>query len=178
MDTPGFTKPSKLRSLVLASLFVALDIVFTRFFSVMLFGVERVSLQFLATSLCGAMLGPLWGAAAAIVGDLLGMLINSAGLSYFPGFTLTAALRGMTYGLLLHRRSVSYPRTLMAEAVVSLVLNLLLNSVWLSIFFGQGYLAVLALKLPFKLVVFPALAYLTYACLKALKKARVFGAAS
>ncbi len=172
MDSPILKKPTKLHSLVLASLFIALDIVFTRFFSVMLFGVERVSLQFLATSLCAAILGPLWGAAAAILGDLLGMLINSAGLAYYPGFTLTAALRGLVYGLLLHRRPLSYPRVLLTEGIVSLGLNLLLNSVWLSLYFGQGYWGVLVIKLPVKLVIFPALAYLTYACLRALGKSK------
>ena len=176
MDSNAYRKPTKLHSLVLASLFIALDIVFTRFFSVTLFGVERVSLQFLATSLCGAILGPWWGAASAALGDILGMLINSAGLAYYPGFTLTAALRGFVYGLMLHRRPIRYSRNLITEGIVSLVLNLVLNSVWLSLYFGQGYWAVLLVKGPVKLVIFPGIAYITYACLKALQKAKAFPA--
>ena len=91
-----------LKKLVLAALFVALDLLFTRVFCVYLMGgAERVSLQTLASAVCGWALGPWWGAGVAAAADLLGSAVGTSGLSFFPGFTLTAALRGLTYGLLL-----------------------------------------------------------------------------
>ncbi len=155
-------------SLVMASLFVAMDIIFTRFFSVLLFGIERVSLQFLATSMCAVMLGPVWGAVAAIAGDTLGMLINSAGVAYFPGFTVSAALRGYTYGIMLHQKDLSYRRVLITEAIISIGINLLLNSMWLSVFFGQAFMGILLVKLPFKLVLTPLISWMLYSIIKAL----------
>ena len=98
-----------LKKLVLAALFVALDLLFTRVFCVYLMGGgERVSLQFLANAVCGWALGPWWGAGVAAVADLTGALIGSSGLAFFPGFTLTAALRGFTYGLLLHKKKTAF----------------------------------------------------------------------
>ena len=77
-----------LKKLVLAALFVALDLLFTRVFCVYLMGGgERVSLQFLANAVCGWALGPWWGAGVAAVADLTGALIGSSGLAFFPGFT-------------------------------------------------------------------------------------------
>ena len=94
-----------LKKLVLAALFVALDLLFTRVFCVYLMGgAERVSLQTLASAVCGWALGPWWGAGVAAAADLLGSAVGTSGLSFFPGFTLTAALRGLTYGLLLYLR--------------------------------------------------------------------------
>ena len=108
-----------LKKLVLAALFVALDLLFTRVFCVYLMGgAERVSLQTVASAVCGWALGPWWGAGVAAAADLLGSVAGSSGLSFFPGFTLTAALRGFTYGLLLHRKPVTFLRCLSAGAVV------------------------------------------------------------
>ncbi len=154
---------------------MALDILFTRFFSVNLWGVQRLSLQFLATALCAALLGPRWGMATAVLGDILGMLINSAGLAYFPGFTLTAALRGLVYGIGLHGRPLRLGRVLATEAVVSLGLNTLLNSLWLAIFFGRAYLGLLAVKLPIYLVWAPLAGYAVFFCLRRLAAVQKFG---
>ena len=112
-----------LKKLVLAALFVALDLLFTRVFCVYLMGgAERVSLQTLASAVCGWALGPWWGAGVAAAADLLGSAVGTSGLSFFPGFTLTAALRGLTYGLLLYRKPVTFPRCLAASAAASTIM--------------------------------------------------------
>lgn len=129
-----------LKKLVLAALFVALDLLFTRVFCVYLMGgAERVSLQTLASAVCGWALGPWWGAGVAAAADLLGSAVGTSGLSFFPGFTLTAALRGLTYGLLLYRKPVTFPRCLAASAAVSILWGLLLNAVWLSFYMGKNF---------------------------------------
>lgn len=166
-------RSKSLKYLAAASLFIALDIVFTRFFSLTLFLVERFSLQFLATSLCAALLGPWWGMVAAATADVLGMLINSAGASFFPGFTLSAALRGLVYGFVLYNQPVSYKRVLFAEVGVSFGINVMLNSLWLSMLYGKGYLGLLALKVPVRLVWVPLASYLTFICLRALRRNQI-----
>lgn len=69
-----------LKKLVLAALFVALDLLFTRVFCVYLMGgAERVSLQTLASAVCGWALGPWWGAGVAAAADLLGYAVGTSG---------------------------------------------------------------------------------------------------
>ena len=53
---------------------------------------------------------------AELQDKLTGALIGSSGLAFFPGFTLTAALRGFTYGLLLHKKKTAFPRCLATNA--------------------------------------------------------------
>ena len=160
-----------LKKLVLASLFIALDIIFTRFFSVMIPGVERISLQFLPNALSGFFLGPIWSVAVLIAGDTLGMVINSAGAAYFPGFTLSAALRGLIYGLVLYNHKLKYTRTLVAVAIVSVVVDIGLNPVWMSMLYGKGYLATLVAKLPIRAVFIPAASAIVYFVAKGVIKA-------
>ena len=160
-----------LKKLVLAALFVALDLLFTRVFCVYLMGGgERVSLQFLANAVCGWALGPWWGAGVAAVADLTGALIGSSGLAFFPGFTLTAALRGFTYGLLLHKKKTAFPRCLATNAAVGILWGLLLNSVWLSFYMGKTFCAWTVAKAPLKLILIPVQAYLIYLTLRGLQK--------
>ena len=160
-----------LKKLVLAALFVALDLLFTRVFCIYLMGgAERVSLQTLASAVCGWALGPWWSAGVAAAADLLGSAIGSSGLSFFPGFTLTAALRGLTYGLLLYRKPVTFPRCLGASAAVSILWGLLLNSLWLSFYMGKNFWTWTVAKAPMKLLLVPVFAYLIYLTLKGLQK--------
>lgn len=160
-----------LKKLVLAALFVALDLLFTRVFCVYLMGgAERVSLQTVASAVCGWALGPWWGAGVAAAADLLGSVAGSSGLSFFPGFTITAALRGFTYGLLLHRKPVTFLRCLSAGAVVGVLWGLLLNALWLSFYMGKSFWAWTVAKAPLKLLLVPVFAYLIYLVLKGLQK--------
>ena len=75
-----------LKKLVLAALFVALDLLFTRVFCVYLMGgAERVSLQTLASAVCGWALGPWWGAGVAAAADLLGSAVGDLRAIVLPG---------------------------------------------------------------------------------------------
>ena len=160
-----------LKKMVLASLFIALDIIFTRFFSVMIPGVERISLQFLPNALSGLFLGPIWSVAVLVAGDVLGMVVNSAGAAYFPGFMLSAALRGLIYGLVLYKRKLKYTRTLVAVAIVSVVVDIGVNPIWMSMLYGKGYLATLVAKLPIRAVFIPTASAIIYFVAKGVIRA-------
>ena len=164
-------KKNYVRNLVLASLFVALEIVFTRFFSVTIMNVERVSLTFLPQGLCGFLLGPVWGAVSGVVSDLLGMVINSAGQPYFIGWTISALIKGGVYGMMLHEKELSFVRILLTVLLVTVGIDLILNPLWAYLLYGQGYLAVIGLKLPIRLVYIPCAAFLLYWVLRGVKRA-------
>ena len=86
---------------------------------------------------------------AGVVGalaDVLGAVLFPIG-AYFPGFTLTAFLMGLCYGLFLKGKQ-SFPRILGAVAVHQLVLSLLLNSLWISVLYGSPYRPLLLTRLP------------------------------
>ena len=67
--------------------------------------------------------------------------------SFFPGFTLTAFLTGVVYGVFLYNKPKTWARIIGAVLTVCLVLNLGLDTCWLSILMGKGYLALLPTRI-------------------------------
>lgn len=95
--------------------------------------VVRITFAFLPTALIGMLFGPWVGGVAAVLADILGFVIGGGVGGFFPGFTLSAFLTGLAYGIFLHKREVSTKRIIMAEAFIALVVNLTLNTLWIYI---------------------------------------------
>lgn len=129
-----------LLTVISVALLIALDIILTRFLSIQT-QFLRIGFGFLPVAVAGIAFGPLWGAVCGAAGDILGMIIYPSG-AFFPGFTLTAALTGFIFGLILHRKQ-GFLRILLASAAVCILLNLILDTLWLDIMYGSGFLAIL-----------------------------------
>lgn len=102
--------------------------------------------------------GPFTAALAAGAGDLIKYLLKPDG-AYFFGFTLTAMLGGVVYGVFFYREKCTIPRAIASKATVSLLLNCLLNTVWVSWLYGMPFLGALGprviknlMALPFEIV--------------------------
>lgn len=74
---------------------------------------------------------------------------------FFPGFTLNAILGGVIYGLFFYKNRVSLSRCIAAKVSVNLFLNILLNTYWLSILYGDAYLVLLVSRLWKNIVLLP-----------------------
>ena len=129
------------------ALFIALNIILTRFLAINT-QFLRISLGMIPVALAGAAFGPVWGGVCGAVSDILGMLIFPSG-AYFPGFTLTAALTGIIYGLFLFRGNGRHTlrNTLIASFLVCIGCNLFLDTLWLYIMYGSGFLAILPARI-------------------------------
>ncbi len=132
------------RTLTMMGLLTALEIVLSRFCSISAWNV-KIGLAFLPVVLCAVMLGPLQAGLVGAMGDFIGAILFPIG-TYFPGFTATAFLTGLIFGLFLHKKQ-SAPRALGAVAVNQLVGTLLLNTLWISVLYGTPYSALLAARL-------------------------------
>lgn len=133
------------RTLSLAALLTALEIVLSRFLSISAWN-TKIGFAFVPVVLAALLLGPLWAGAVAALADFLGAILFPVG-AFFPGFTLTAFLMGLCYGLFLHRKQ-NLPRILGAVAVHQLVLSLLLNTFWISVLYGSPFGPLLLSRLP------------------------------
>jgi ECF transporter S component (folate family) len=71
------------------------------------------------------------------MGDFVGAILFPVGV-YFPGFTLTAFMRGVVFGLFLHKKQTGI-RILGTVAVNQLILSLLLNTLWISLLYDSPY---------------------------------------
>ena len=116
------------KTLTLTALLAALEIVLSRFLSISAWN-TKIGFAFVPVVLAALLLGPLQAGIVAALADFLGALLFPVG-PYFPGFTLTAFLMGLCYGLFLYKKQ-SFLRILLAVAVHQLALSLLLNALYL-----------------------------------------------
>ncbi len=152
------------RTLTSMALLIALEIVLSRFLSISAWN-TKIGFAFVPVVIAAILLGPLYAGIVGALADFLGAILFPIG-TYFPGFTLTAFLMGLCYGLFLYR-SQSFPRILGAVAVHQLILSLLLNTLWISLLYGSPFVPLLVSRLPqcailaaVQLVVIPLIARL------------------
>ncbi len=142
------------RKIIFLSLFIALQIVLTRFLSIQT-PIVRIGFAFLPVAVCAMMFGPLWGGVTAAIADVVGMMLFPAGGAYFPGFTLTAFLSGAIYGIFLFEKPKTLVRISIPVIIVSLLVNLGLDTVWLWILTGKGFIALLPARAVKSLIMIP-----------------------
>ena len=135
----------KTRELTLMALLTALEIVLSRFLSISAWN-TKIGFAFVPVVIAALLLGPLKAGLVAALADFLGALLFPVG-PYFPGFTLTAFLMGLCYGLFLYKKP-GFVRILLAVAIHQLVLSLLLNTLWISLLYGSVFGALLVSRLP------------------------------
>lgn len=136
------SKQNYTQKLIIVAFFIAIEIILTRWFSINIGGIVRIGFAFVPISFLGIVYGPLWAGAAYAIGDLIGMMLWPSG-AFFPGFTLTAFLTGVVFGLVLHKKEITFKRVAVACFIVCFGLNLCLDTLWLVILMNKGFLALL-----------------------------------
>lgn len=122
----------------------ALEIVLSRFLSINAWNI-KIGFSFVPVVVTAMLFGPLPAAAVAAMGDFLGALLFPIG-AYFPGFTVTAFLTGIVFGLFL-RKEQTWKTIIPCVLVNQLALSLLLNTFWISVLYGSPYGPLLVTRL-------------------------------
>ncbi|HZX21059.1 MAG TPA: folate family ECF transporter S component [Clostridia bacterium] len=164
------------RTLALAAIFAAMNIILTRAGVIMLFGgIVRLSFGKIPLILSGLLLGPFAGGLAGLVGDIIGVIINSHGAPMIhPGFTLSSVLTGAIPGtivILSGKKRSSLFNVVTSNIVVLILVNFILDAIWLSQMYGNPYLAVFYTRLVPHIIIGIVNVLLTYPLLKSLVKA-------
>lgn len=128
------------RTIVYIGLLIALEVILTRFLSIQT-PIIRIGFGFIPVALASIMFGPIWGGVSAALADIIGMALFPQG-AYFPGFTFSALLSGVIYGIFLYKKPVTILRVSIAVLLVTLAVDLGLNTLWLSMIMGKGFYAI------------------------------------
>lgn len=166
---------SKTLKLVLVGLLVALGVVLTRFLSIET-PIVRIGISFIAIAAAGILLGPVHAAFVGALIDIVGYALKPTG-PYFPGFTISGALHGLSYGLLLHCRRPKLWRVLTTSTISAFIIGGFLTSLWLAVLqsgraFAAVYQSILLTRVLPALVLFPVQIILIWAVWKSLEKLR------
>ena len=140
-----YNTSNKTTKICIAALLLALEIILARFCSVST-PILRLSFGFLPIAVLGILYGPVWSAATYAIGDFIGAILFPIG-DYFPGFTLTAGLSGLVFGLVLYKRPVTLRTSFIASFIVVIFMDLVLNTYWLTLLYGDAYLSLLPIRL-------------------------------
>ena len=167
VSLPRPARTRSLRTLVILSMLTAMEIVLNRFLSINAWNL-KIGFSFIPVVVAAMLYGPAGGACVAALGDFLGAILFPIG-PYFPGFTFTALLTGIVFGLFLRRKQTPL-RTVIAVLINQLGLSLLLNTFWISVLYKSPYFPTLLSRIPQCAVLIPVQIALILAFSHALRR--------
>jgi ECF transporter S component (folate family) len=172
MFKDSFGELKNLKTLVMASMLLAIAVVLG-FYTLQLTEFIKIGFAYIANELAGMMFGPVVGSLIGGLADVLKYLVNPTG-PFFPGFTISGFLGGLIYGIVLYKKPLSIKRVIVANALVTVLINLLLNTYWLTLLYGNAFMALFPARIIKQLVMLPIEVILFYAVARVLVKAKIF----
>ena len=152
-----------LKCIITTAMLIALKIGLELVGSIQFSTALRVSTSFIALGVIGLLYGPVVGMFAGGISDVLAVILYPRG-AYFFGFTIAAMIAGLIFGIgLYHKRAYPLPnekpqaakpwlstfllnkngtgflRTLATKGAVSLIANVILNTICIHITVGTLY---------------------------------------
>lgn len=120
----------------------------------------NISLNFIPLALTGMLFGPAAGALVGFLGNELSALLR--GFAFNPLWSLVPAGAGLIYGLFLYNKEATRRRIMVAQALISLILHLGLNTLLLYIFYNKGAFGSLPLRVVKNVLLFPLEVFIIY----------------
>ncbi len=149
---------NKSKRILLCALFIAACIVLGRILSIRT-NIITIGFSFVPIMLGAIILGPKYSSFIATISDIIGALLFPTG-SYFFGFTITAFLTGLTYGLLLYRKEFKIDKSFIIRLIISTIivtgiLNGGLNTIWIVMINKNASKIVLPIRILKQLIMAP-----------------------
>ena len=143
------SKLKDVKVLTAAAMLLAVAVILS-FFKISLSEVMEIRFSNIPVAVAGMLFGPGVGGAVGALADILGYVVRPTG-PYFPGFTISSALSGVIFGLLLQKNR-SLGRIILACVLYEVFVGILLTSVWLHLLYGTPLPVLLAARIPKELV--------------------------
>ncbi len=141
--------------MVTCAMLTAVAVVLDRFVPVVFTDSIKITLTFIPAMVAAVLYGPAGGAAVWGLADLIGALLFPRGM-YFPGFTVTAAMKGALFGWLLTRKDTRFfPHVVVSSFGANFIIGLCIDTLWISILYGtKTYWAYFLSRIPQSAVLF------------------------
>lgn len=147
-----FKKPD-IKMIAIIGIMIALEIVLHRFISIQTPTVQ-IHFGFIPIVFVAIFYGPLYAGLAWAIADVLGVLIFPTGALFF-GFTITAFLSGIIFGMFLYKSKSNIVNTIIAVLIINLFFTLLLDMFWIYLITGRGFMILLPERIVKCLVMIP-----------------------
>ena len=168
----SYKELKKLKTLVITALLIAIGIILGQF-SIQLTETTKIGISFIATQMTANLFGPVVGGIMGGVADILKFIIKPT-CPFLVGYTISAILGPMIYGVMLYKNPISFWIILLSKVVVAILINLLLGTFWSYHYFGAAFWAAIPAKLIQQVIQVPVQSLIYYFVMRALKEAKVF----
>lgn len=135
----------KTRTLTTAGILLAIQMVLSSYGVIEVSDSLKISLSHLALAPTAMLFGPVVAGVQGALSDVLAFLIKPTG-PYFPGFTLSAMLGGVVYGMMFYKTRRRAWQIVAARLIIVVFINICLNTLFLTMLYGPAKLATLPVR--------------------------------
>ena len=157
------------QTVALAGVMLAAQIILSTYVSIQPIPNLRITLDHLAYVPTAMLFGPAVTCIQGALKDIIGCIVFPRG-AYFPGFTISALLSGLFYGVALYGRKTTVPRIALLRLSVIVLINLLLNTVFLRMLNGPAAFADFPLRAFKNLIQWPIDCVLLFAACRLVER--------
>ena len=152
------------KNLALCGVMGALSMVLGIVASIQIGPYIKIGFSGLPNRIVECLFGPVIGCLFGGTMDILKFIAKPDG-PFFFGFTFDAMLAGVLYGSILYKKPVTIPRVFVAEFAAKVIVNCGFNTLWISVLYGKGFLAILPMRLLKNAIMLPIDTIITFAML-------------
>ena len=141
-------------ALAMSAMLAALALILNSVATINLGPYIKIGFSGIPNQIVDYLFGPVTGGLFAGILDIVKYFMRPDG-GFFFGFTFNAMLAAFIYGCFYYRQKLTLKRVLIAKLVVILIVNVLLNTLWLDMLYGKGFLAILPARALKNLIMWP-----------------------
>lgn len=131
------------QNLVLCGMMAALAVVLNYTTSIYITPTIRIGFSGLPNRVVEFLFGPAIGAIFGGMLDILKYILKPDGGAFFFGYTFNVMVAGIIYGSILYKKPLKVWRVFLSELLTKIIVNCILNTLWLSILNGNAFMAIL-----------------------------------
>lgn len=136
----------KVRTVAVCGMMGALAVVLKSVATIEIGQYIRIGFSNLPNIIVDFLFGPVTGAVFAGIMDIVKYIIRPSG-AFFPGFTISAVVGAFIYGSFLYKKKPTMIRVLLADLCVKGFVNIGLNTLWLTMLYSRGFMAILPARI-------------------------------
>ena len=142
-------KPLTARSIAILAMLVALGYALGSFSFFIIPQVLRVNFGFISVTIRSYLFGPVVSGGVGALMDVVSFFTRAnSGGPFHIGFTFTATLGPIIYGLVLYKKPLTWQRLLVANILVGIIINMVLNTIWVAQLQNIPFVTAFATRFP------------------------------